>query len=126
MILFSFVNLIGILKDGFRKVVEHIPWYQKILGLNRTEWWTFFFFLQFLFEKTSETIAVSSSSMKELVELRHLYDEAVKSNSQLEQELNDIKIENTEALNRAAQDYEERVLLLLSKLSNKVGTYLSL
>ena len=86
----------------------------------------FFFFLQFLFEKTSETIAVSSSSMKELIELRHLYDEAVKSNSQLEQELNDIKIENTEALNRAAQDYEERVLLLLSKLSNKVGTYLSL
>ena len=85
-----------------------------------------FFFLQFLFEKTSETIAVSSSSMKELIELRHLYDEAVKSNSQLEQELNDIKIENTEALNRAAQDYEERVLLLLSKLSNKVGTYLSL
>lgn len=66
---------------------------------------------------------MSSSSMKELIELRHLYDEAVKSNSQLEQELNAVKVENSEALNKAAQDYEERVLLLLSKLSNKVSYF---
>jgi hypothetical protein len=44
-----------------------------------------------LFEKAAESLATSSSTSKELKELRTLYDEAVKNTTQLEHEINQVE-----------------------------------
>lgn len=48
---------------------------------------------QYLFEKAAENMVQSSSTLKELANLRPLYDEAVRNTAHLEREIEEVNID---------------------------------
>ena len=77
--------------------------------------------LQYLFEKAAENMATLSTVQGNAYEQKAMYDEAVKSIESLEDEINGLKDEHEHKMVEAAQEYEERVTLLLKQLTGRIN-----